>query len=331
MYKVVVLSPLPEGLVRMFFAEYLEKYSLEAEFVCLPFGTGKEELERNLEDADIVIGDYTMRVKLTSGIIEHMKKVKLVAQPSTGYDHIDIAACREKGIPVSNVGGANSVSVAEHTIALALALMRRITYANNSVLEGKWVQDDLMNTTYELSGKIWGIVGMGRIGREVAFRACNMGSKIIYYDINKMKAEEEAKYSASPEPFSRLLAISDVVSVHIPLNDSTRGMFGEKEFRTMRPSSIFINVSRGGLVDENALARALMEGWIAGAGIDVFSSEPPDVSNPIIVAAKAGANIILTPHIAGATNDSRIRIIQTTVENVVRVMLGQKPENVVNP
>ncbi len=330
MYKVVVLSPLPEGLVRMLFAEHLEKNKIEAEFSCLPFGTSKEELARNLEDADIVIGDYTMRVKLNSDLISHMKKVRLIAQPSTGYDHIDIEACRTMGIPVSNVGGANSVSVAEHTVALALALVRKMIYSHNSVVEGKWIQDELMNTTWELSGKTWGIAGMGRIGREVASRVYHMGARVIYHDLKRLDANEEAEYGASFTNLTRLLAESDVLSVHLPLNKSTEGIFGEREFRTMKPSSVFVNVSRGGLVDEKALARAVLEGWIAGAGVDVFREEPPSHDNPLLVAARQGANIILTPHIAGATSDSRIRIIQVTVENVMKVMLGQKPENVVN-
>jgi lactate dehydrogenase-like 2-hydroxyacid dehydrogenase len=261
---------------------------------------------------------------------DYMPKVKLIQQPSTGFDHIDIEACAKKGIPVANIGGANAISVAEHTIALALILLKRITYAHQKMLEGNWTQEELLNVATELSGKTWGLIGLGRIGREVANRAKSLGARIVYYDVKRLADDEEGKLGYSFRPLQRLLSESDVVSIHAPLTQETRGMIGEKELRMMRSSTVFINPSRGELTDEAALGKALREGWIGGAGVDVFSKEPPDMSHPLILAAKEGGNIVLTPHIAGATSDARIRIIQLTVENALRVMLGQKPQNVVN-
>lgn len=330
MYRVLVLSPLPEGLVSMFFSEYLEKYGLEAEFVSVPHDITSGELQSKVSDADIIIGDYTMKIRLTSELIEKMRSVKLIAQPSTGYDNIDIDACKRKGIPVSNIGGANSASVAEHTIMLALMLMKRVLQAHSSMLEGRWIQDEMMNLTLDLKGKTWGIVGMGRIGKEVAKRLITFGTDTIYYDIVRLSNNEESELNAKYSEFQGLLTQSDVISVHLPLNEKTSGIFSEKEFRIMKPSSFFINVSRGKIVDEFAVAKAVKNGWISGAGIDVFSNEPVTRENPLVIAAREGANIILTPHIAGATNDARLRIIQTTVENVIAVMRGEKPRNVVN-
>ena len=328
--KVLVLSPMPEGLIRLFFAESLEKYHLDADFKTIN-DPGSEELKTELAQADIIIGDYTFKVPITAEMVDLMANVKLVAQPSTGYDHIDLGACRRKGIPVTNIGGANAISVAEHALAVALVLLKRIGYAHRRITEGSWAQEELLNVAAEIYGKTWGIVGLGRIGREVAWRARAMGANVAYTDLARLPPEEELKLGVTFLPFQRLLAESDVVSIHVPLTEQTRGMMGEREFRLMKSYAVFINVARGELTDEAALANAVTQGWIGGAGVDVFRSEPVTLENPLVVAAKEGANIVLTPHIAGATNDARLRIIQVTVENVVRVSLGQPPLNVVNP
>ncbi len=330
MLKVLVLSPMPEGLIRLFFAESLEKYHIEADFVTVN-EPDSQRLAKELADADIVIGDYTFKIPITSSMVDAMSKVKLIAQPSTGYDHIDLASCRKKGIPVTNIGGANAVSVAEHTLALALMLLKRIGYAHRMMTEGTWVQGELLNVAAEISGKSWGIIGLGRIGREVAWRAKAMGAAVFYTDIARLPEPEEERLGVVYLPLQRLLAESDIVSIHVPLTERTRDMMGEKEFRLMKSYAVFINVARGELAEEGALAKAVTQGWIGGAGVDVFTSEPVSSDNPLLAAAREGSNIVLTPHIAGATNDARLRIIQTTVENVVRVALGQPPQNVVNP
>ena len=330
MLRILILSPMPEGLIRLFFAESMEKYKIEADFKTVN-ELDTEKLKAELRDADVVIGDYTFKIQITSEMVDAMTRVKLIAQPSTGYDHIDLAACRRKGIPVSNIGGANSVSVAEHTMALALDLVKRIGYAHRRITEGAWVQEELLNVAAEVHGKTWGVIGMGRIGKEVTARAEALGANVVYTDIARLPEPDELKLGVKFLPLQRLLAESDVVSIHVPLTDKTRRMMGEKEFRLMKSYAVFINVSRGELVDEGALARAVTQGWIGGAGVDVFTTEPIAPDNPLLVAAKDGANVVLTPHMAGATNDARLRIIQTTVENVVRVAMGQPPINVVNP
>ncbi len=301
---MLILSPLPEGLVRSLFAENLAKYKLDIDFVTIN-EFNLEALKGELQDTDIVVGDYTFKIPITSEMCEAMTKVKLIQQPSTGYDHIDIKACTMKKIPVANIGGANAISVAEHTIALALMLLKRIIYAHQKILEGTWTQEELLNVISELNEKTWGIIGLGRIGREVATRAKSLGARVLYYDVKRLSEDEERKIGGSFRPLQRLLSECDVVSIHAPLTEANRGMIGEKEFRMMRPSSFFINPSRGELTDEVALAKALGEGWIGGAGVDVFSKEPPDNNHPLISAARDGVNIVLTPHIAGATSDAR--------------------------
>lgn len=330
MPKVLVLSPMPEGLIRMLFAEQLEKLKMDVNFVTVN-EPDMVRLKKELEDTDIVIGDFTFKVPVTAEMCESMKRVKLIAQPSTGYDHIDIRACRAKGIPVCNVGGANAVSVAEHTLGLVLMLLKRLDYAHQKILGGVWAQDELMNVASEVNGKTWGIIGLGRIGREVAKRAKALGAEVVYTDVVRLPPDEEERIGVTFLPLQKLLVEGDIVSIHVPLNEKTRKMLGEKEFRLMKSYAVFVNVSRGELVDEAALAKAVGQGWIGGAGVDVFSTEPVAADNPLLLAAKEGGNLVLTPHMAGATNDARMRIIQATVENVARVLLGEPPVNVVNP
>src|SRR5579875_3167956 len=319
MPKVLVLSPLPATVVRSFFSSYISK-GLDVDVVTVN-DPASPLLKKELQEADVVIGDYTFKMVIDADLVRQMKKVKLIQQPSTGYDHIDIKACAERGIPVANIGGANSLSVAEHTIALAL--IKKIPYAHQQVVSGKWVQSELMNSIGEVYGKTWGVIGIGRTGKEVIKRASALGSKIIYYD--KVR-QEGLEYKQLEE----LINQSDIVSIHLPLTDETRKMIGERELRLMKPNSILINVSRGEICDEVALAKAISDGWIAGAGVDVFTQEPLPPDHPLVQAAKEGANLILTPHIAGATNEARMRIIQFTIENVARVLMGERPENVVN-
>ncbi|MFB6490237.1 MAG: 2-hydroxyacid dehydrogenase [Thermoproteus sp. AZ2] len=327
-YKVVVLSPVPDALIRMWAAPVAQKYGIPMDTVEVVTIFEPEEVERHVADADVVVGDYTFRIKIDAALCEKMAKARLIQQPSTGYDHIDIEACAKRGIPVANIGGANAISVAEHTIMLALMLLKRAIYAHNKLLAGTWTQSELMNTIGEVYGKTWGVLGMGRIGREVAIRAAALGAKVAYYDI--VRKEEVERAGVEYRPFPKLLSESDILSIHVPLTPQTRGMIGERELRTMRPNAVLINVARGEIVDEAALAKAVREGWIAGAAVDVFSAEPPPPDHPLIQAAKEGFNVIVTPHIAGATNEARMRIIQAALENVVRALAGLKPENVVN-
>ncbi|MCE4607509.1 MAG: 2-hydroxyacid dehydrogenase [Caldisphaeraceae archaeon] len=328
---VVSMSPLPASFIESLFTPYKEKLNLDLEVISV-FNMKKEEIVKVLENADIVIGDYSFQMKIDKELCKAMKKVKLIQQPSTGFDHIDINACSEMGIPVSNAGRSNSISVAEYTVMTALALLKRLAYANKATSEGEWPQWKLMDLgTYDLYGKTWGLVGFGRIGREVAKRVNAFGAKLLYYDIKRLSEEDEKNLNATFSRLPRLLRSSDIVSVHTPLTEETRDMFSEKELRSFKPGAILINPSRGELVDENALANAIKEGWIAGAAVDVYSDEPPSKNHPLLELARSGNyNVIVTPHIAGANTDARTRIIEHSIGNVVRVLIGEKPEAVVN-
>ncbi len=329
MYKIVSLSPLPASLVRSFFASQASRLGIEVEVV----GINRYDLtafQKELPLADYIIGDYSFAIPITSEMVNLMTKVKLIQQPSTGYDHIDIEACKKKGIPVANIGGANSISVAEYTITVALVLIKRIFYSHNRLLHGSWSQGELMNMQGEINAKTWGIVGLGRIGKAVASRARSLGANVTYYDSVRLSPSEEERFAVTFKPLTKLLSESDIISIHAPLTKETTKMISERELRMMKPTAILVNPSRGEIVDEESLALAVREGWIAGAAVDVYSKEPPPQDHPLIQAAKEDAPFILTSHIAGATSEARQRIIQFAIENVLRSMSGNKVENVVN-
>lgn len=287
---------------------------------------GVSELLAVIRDADIILGDYTFNRKITREMVAAAKKVKLIQQPSVGYQNIDVEACTEAGIPVANTAGANTTGVAEHTIMAALCLLKNCCAAHRATAAGEWVQMEI--GAGELQGKLWGLIGMGRIGRAVAERLIPFGVRMIYYDTARMKNEDEERYRASFSGIEDLLKTADMVSIHCPLTDETRGLVNDRYFALMKASAFVINVARGEIIDEEALARALNEKRLAGAACDVFSEEPITKENPLL--GVGSARLLLTPHIAGATNESKIRIITAAVRNMVSVLNGGKPESVIN-
>ncbi len=324
---VVSLSPLPSSFIRSLLAPYMGLIG-DVEVVSRAEVQGDQLIEY-LRRADAVIGDYTFEYRITREVCSLLENARVIAQPSTGVDHIDLEACRERGIPVTNAGGANAVSVAEWTVMAALMLLKRILYAHERTRRGEWPQWELMELgTYDLYGKTWGIIGMGRIGREVARRARVFGASILYYDKVRLPPSVEEELGAKQARLPRLLRASDIVSLHLPLTPETRGIIGERELRAMKPTAILLNPARGELVDEEALARALGEGWIMGAAVDVYSREPPGRDHPLLKLSHP--NLLLTPHIAGANSDARARIIGVVIENIVAALTGGELKYVVN-
>jgi glyoxylate reductase len=255
------------------------------------------------------------------------KKLKLIQQPSVGYNHIDISACKEFGIPVANTPGANDIGVAEHTIMLALASLKNLPYYNAKTHEGEWLFTEAQRTgVFELNGKTYGLLGMGRTARAVAERLAPFGVKLLYYDIVRLNAADEKKYNATYASMEEILKTADVVSIHLPLMPETTKIIDAAKLALMKPSAILINVGRGALVDEEALAQALRDKKIAFAAVDVFTEEPPPKNHPFF----GQPNIILTCHLAGSTRESGGRIINMALENLARVLKGEKPLWVLN-
>jgi phosphoglycerate dehydrogenase-like enzyme len=228
---------------------------------------------------------------------------------------------------VANIGGANASAVAEHALMLILACLKKLTLAHEKTMRGEWTQNGIPGYgVFELRGRTLGIIGMGRIGREVAKRARTFGPRLVYCSRHRLDPDLESSLDAAFRPVDELIAQSDVITIHTPLTPETANLIDAGRIAMMKPDAIIINVSRGTIVDEAALAAALREKRIGGAGLDVFAQEPISAANPLLHAP----NIILTPHIAGATNESQARIIDATIDNVVRVLRGQEPADIVN-
>ncbi|HET9924382.1 MAG TPA: 2-hydroxyacid dehydrogenase [Methylomirabilota bacterium] len=253
-------------------------------------------------------------------------RLKLVQLLSAGYDRVDIEAARKAGVPVSNNGGANAIAVAEHTIMLILAVLKRVVRFHNDVVAGKWRVggfDD--QRVYELSRKTLGIVGLGNIGKKVARRAAAFDMAVQYYDIARLTEAEEDVLGVRFVLLPELLRTSDVVSLHVPLDDSTRHLLGAREFALMKPGAILVNTCRGPVVDEAALYAALKGGQVAAAGLDVLMDEPPVKDHPLFTLP----NVTLTPHSAGPTWENWTARFRNGFDNIQRVAAGRPPKWVI--
>lgn len=258
-------------------------------------------LLNTVKDFDVLI--VRSRTKVTAEVIQAGTKLKVIARAGVGLDNIDVNAAKNRNITVINAAEAPSVSVAELVFGLMLSLARSISTADAAMKEGKWLKHTL--TGFELRGRRLGIVGFGRIGREVAKRALSFEMKVSTYDVasssyagaKEMGAETVA---TSRKGFEELLKTSDIITIHVPLLPETRNMFGEREFALMKKSAIIINASRGGIVDESALLKALKEGKLGGAGLDVFETEPP--KNLDLMKFQ---NVVSTPHIGAQTTEAQ--------------------------
>lgn len=254
--------------------------------------------------------------------------VKLYANYATGFDNIDIKEAKARGIAVTNApADLSSEAVAEHTIALMFALAARIVEADEFVRRGKykgWSPSHFIGT--DILGKTLGLVGAGRIGERVAFYCKGLGMKVIYTDIvrnERIEKEQGAAYRASVE---EILKEADIVSLHVPLLDSTRHLMNEARLGLMKPTAFLINTSRGPVIDEKALKDALARKTIAGAALDVFEFEPKTVPG----LAKL-QNVVLTPHIASASVEARNQMAEVAAQNVIDFLEGKSPKNIVNP
>jgi glyoxylate reductase len=321
---VLSLAPLPADLVKLLIRQTPDVPDFE---VVPGHGLGGHELREALSRADVVLGDYTFKQKIDGQNLSAAERLKFIQQPSVGYQHIDVDACTARGIRVANTGDANTVSVAEHTIAWGLFLLKNLYRAHTSTRAGAWEQMDIKPS--ELMGKTWGIIGFGRIGRAVAERLKPFRpARILYFDTRRAEAAVEQELGAEYADFREILAQSDIISIHAPLTDETLGMFDGEAFRAMKQGAYLINVARAELVDELALAGAIRQGKLAGAGIDVFREEPLTRDNPLL--GVESDRLLLSPHVAGVTNEAAGRIINLAVANIARVLRGEEPESTVN-
>ena len=247
-------------------------------------------------------------------------KLKLVQLISAGYDRVDIEAARRAKVLVANNGGANAVSVAEHTMLLILSTMKKLSDLHAGCMAGKWRVGDLAgNRLFELDGKTLGIVGLGNIGKKVARRAQAFGMSVIYYDILRLTEDQEDALGVKFALFDEVLRTADVVSLHTPLTPLTRKMMDARAFGLMKPTAFFINTCRGPVVDEEALFQVLATDRIMGAGLDVMEQEPPPADHKFFNLK----NVTITPHMAGPTVENWARAFRNAYDNIQRVAAGR--------
>jgi phosphoglycerate dehydrogenase-like enzyme len=280
----------------------------------------RAELLRLAPEADFLL---VATARVDEELLRAAPHLRLVQHQGVGYDNIDVDACRRAAIPVALTPEGTTIGVAEHTLLLILALFRHLLTVDAAVRRGEWPVWSMRSRSVELAGKTVGLIGFGRIGREVARRARAFDTTIVYHDAVRPPAAVEAELGAAYLARDDLLRQADVVSLHAPLTAETRGFIGERELRLMRPDAILINTARGALVDEPALVRALDEEWIAGAGLDVLAQEPPGADNPLLTCP----NVILTPHVAAGTRDAYRTKMDAVFANMQRVARGEAPLN----
>ncbi|MCS7106512.1 MAG: D-glycerate dehydrogenase [Acidilobaceae archaeon] len=286
-----------------------------------------EVLLRKAKEADAFFSLLTDRIDCN---LLSASRLRIVAQYAVGFDNIDVKCATEHGIYVTNTPGVLTEATAEHTWALILAVARRIVEADHFVRWGEWWRlstawHPLMLLGTELEGKTLGIVGLGRIGSRVAEIAKAFRMRVLYYDVERRKELEE-KLGIEYKELDELLAVSDIVTLHTPLTPETRGLIGEERLRRMKRTALLINTARGAVVDTNALVKALREGWIAGAALDVFEREPLEPNHPLT----ALKNVVLTPHVASATRETRMRMAELVAENLIAFYEGREPPTLVN-
>ena len=280
---------------------------------------GGGELEAALGDAEYIV--CYPNVTMKEPFYRAAPRLKLVQLLSAGYDNVDLAAARRAGVPIANNGGANAISVAEHALMLMLAVSRRLVWTHGSVAAGRWRGNAPAPRMYELFDKRLGIIGLGTIGKKVARLARAFGMRVEYYDIVRLPEDAEDLLGVRFRLLGELLAGADVVSLHVPLDVTTRGMIGARELAVMKAEAILINTSRGPVVDEAALCRALAAGKLFGAGLDVLEEEPPPPDNPLLKLD----NVVLSAHFAGPTWDNHVARFRNAFDNVARVARGEPP------
>lgn len=294
------------------------------EVTCYPNTVAANTSER-VKDADIILAN---KAPLNESTLKDAPNVKLICLLATGFDNVDLAYCKSRGIKVTNVVNYCTSTVAQHTLLLALALSEKIAFYDDYVKSGAYsAQDRFSNfdrTFYDLEGKTWGIIGMGTIGRRVAGLAQAFGCRVIFYSASgKSTCTDYERVE-----FDTLLQESDILSLHCPLSDRTRGLINQDALSKMKKTAVLVNVARGPVVDTRALCDALVTDRIAGAGLDVLEQEPMAKDNTL-ARIKDSSKLIITPHMAWASLESRTRLVDEVVKNIEAFLAGEN-RNVVN-
>jgi D-3-phosphoglycerate dehydrogenase len=286
-----------------------------------------EKIGLTPEELAAIIGEYDAllvrsQVKVTADILAHATRLVVIGRAGVGVDNVDLEAATKAGVVVVNAPTGNTVSAAEQTMALMLALARKTAAADASMRRGEWKRSSF--TGVELRGRTLGIIGLGKIGLAVADRARGMEMNVLGYD-PFVTAEQAALHGVEVVDVDAIVEQSDVITVHVPLNKATRGIIGAEQIARMKPGVMLVNVARGGVYDEAAVAQALTDGKLAGAAFDVFETEPP-TDTPLLTAP----NTVLTPHLGALTAEAQLRVAEEACEQVIDVLAGRSARYAVN-
>ena len=315
--KVAIVGTYPAGTFEKFKNYFAEKPEIEVVEV------DTQKKFDALTEADAIV----LRIlKMPKEVVARIKGLKMIMRWGAGFDSVDIEEAGKHGIYVCNTPGANAYAVAELTVALMLAVGRKLICHDRAIHQGEWSKNTFLNLTRTLNNKVVGIIGGGNIGRQVAARVQAFGSIVQYYDPFRLPEEMEEKLHMKYVGLEELIRTSDVITLHVPLMDSTRHMIGEKEIEKMKNGAILINVARGGLMDDEAVVKAVNSGKLSGAGIDCVEEEPAKPGNPIL----ENPNIIVTPHVGGGSADISDVMFPMITGNIELLAIGKELKYVVN-
>ncbi|OZI30946.1 hypothetical protein CAL29_23600 [Bordetella genomosp. 10] len=277
--------------------------------------TDPETHRRLVSDADVIVSAGSW---VTADLIAAAPKLRFIQKWGIGVDKIDLEAARARGLPVAITAGASAGPVAEHALALMLAVYRRLPLADRQVRAGIWEPARLRGVCRQIAGRTVGLLGFGNIARTLAHRLRGFDATILYHDVRRADAVTERAFGARYAGFDELLAQADILSLHLPLTDASRGMMGADALRAMKPGAVLINTARGEIVDEAALLEALRSGHLGGAGLDTFAQEPAPAGNPLLGLD----NVVVTPHSAGSVIDNVPNIAGHVLGNIDRHARG---------
>jgi glyoxylate reductase len=317
--RILITRELPEEALTV----AQKRFDTELLSLHQPFSRG-EMLKRLRDKAGLVC---LLTETIDEEVLSAAPALKVVSNVAVGFNNIDVAACTRRGVWVTNTPGILTETTADFTWALLLAAARRVAEGDQYVRAGKFKEWQLMLLLgVDVYGKTLGVLGFGRIGQAVARRAMGFGMRVLYYDLHRVDQVVETELGATYADKAVLLRESDFLTIHALLTPETHHLIGANELRAMKPTAFLINAARGPIVHEEALVQALREGWIAGAGLDVYEEEP--TVHPGLLEAK---NAVLAPHIASASRETRTKMALMAVENCLAVLEGRIPPNPVNP
>jgi phosphoglycerate dehydrogenase-like enzyme len=318
---VVDVTPLPP---LWFERPVLPGLASAVEASCMVLGPGSaEDRYAGIESA---VGAIVGASPYDGTVMDRAPGLRVIARTGIGYDAVDVAAATARGIAVCNTPDGPTISTAEHAVTLMLMVAKKVKPSEASLIAGSSGGYYARHEGIELAGKVLGLVGFGRIARRVAAMAESIGMRIVVFD-PYVDAAAVPRHIGRAETLDDLLRGADVVSVHVPLSDASRGMFDAERFGAMKRGAVFVNTARGGLVDQDALLAALDSGQVVGAGLDVTHPEPLPVGHPLL----GRDDVVVTPHVASATADGKVRILRAAFDEAIAAIGGRRPQHLVNP